>query len=53
MHACMCVQVPKIHREFSMGVVSIADTSGISVAAVSSIFIHKFICGHFIGYMDT
>lgn len=39
------VQVPLYHREFSMGLVSISDSLGITVAGVSAIFIHNFICG--------
>ncbi len=37
-------QVPKVHREFSMGVASVADSSGIVAAGVASIFIHSYVC---------
>ena len=44
------VQVPAYHREFAMGVSSVGDSFGISLAGVSAIFMHKYICGHFIHY---
>ncbi len=37
-------QVPKVHCEFSMGVASVADSSGIVAAGVVSIFIHSNVC---------
>ncbi len=40
----ICVQVPRVHREFSMGVASIADSAGIVLAGVASIFIHSYVC---------
>ena len=43
-----CLQVPEVHREFSMGVSSVARDSGIIVAGVAAIFIHKYICNNFI-----
>ncbi len=36
--------VPKVHREFSMGVASVADSSGIVAAGVASFFIHSYVC---------
>ncbi len=42
--------MPKVHREFSMGVASVADSSGITVAGVATTFIHSFICSQRIGY---
>lgn len=45
------MQVPQFHREFSMSVASVADSIGISMAGVSAIFIHKYICAEFIGYV--
>jgi battenin len=41
-------QVPKVHREFSMGVASVADSFGITSAGIASIFIHNFICHNFV-----
>ena len=43
-----CLQVPETHREFSMGMASVADSSGIIVAGVAAIFIHQYICNNFI-----
>lgn len=49
MYTHPCSQVPKIHREFSMGVASVADSSGIFVAAVISEWvIHPYICNKFV-----
>ena len=42
--------MPKVHREFSMGVASAADTSGILVAAVLAQVVHTSICEHYIGF---
>ena len=38
-------QVPAEHLEFSMGVVSISDTLGISVAGLVAVPTHDYICG--------
>lgn len=38
-------QVPEVHREFSMGLASVADSTGITVAGFVSLFIHNYICG--------
>ncbi|XP_064399119.1 battenin-like isoform X3 [Halichondria panicea] len=43
------IEVPKVHREFSMGVASVADSTGITVAGVAAVFIHSSVCSH-IGY---
>lgn len=37
-------EVPAEHREFSLGVTSISDSFGISLAAVISIPVHDYIC---------
>jgi battenin len=34
------------HREFSLGVVSVADDIGISLSAVTSIFLERFLRRH-------
>ncbi|XP_065900790.1 battenin-like isoform X2 [Dysidea avara] len=36
------------HREFAMGATSVADTTGITLAGISSIFLHNYICEHVI-----
>ena len=43
------LQVPIVHREFSMGVAGVANSIGITIAGVSSIFIHTFVCTKYIG----
>lgn len=40
------IQIPKKNREFSMGVVSIADGVGIAFAGMTSIPAHNSICKH-------
>ena len=40
------LQAPKEYKEFSIGLTSAADTSGITLAAVSAIFVHNYICEH-------
>ena len=40
-----------MHREFSMGVASVADSTGIVVAAFLAEAVHSFICSHYIGWL--
>ena len=49
-HMLCIMQVPKVHREFSMGVASMADSAGVMVAVFLSQGVHSFICSHYIGY---
>lgn len=37
---------PEGYKEFSIGLTSAADTSGITLAGVSAIFVHNYICDH-------
>ncbi len=38
---------PKVRREFSMGVASVADSSGTVASGVAAIFIHSYVnCPH-------
>jgi len=37
-------QVSDEHREFVMGATSVADTTWITLAGISSIFLHNYIC---------
>ena len=40
------LQAPEGYKEFSLGLTSAADTSGITLAGVSAIFVHNYICDH-------
>ena len=40
----LCLQVAEEHREFSMGMTSVADSAGISIAGAISIPVHDYIC---------
>ena len=48
MHCPTPIQVSDEHREFAMGATSVADTTGITLAGISSIFLHNYICEHVI-----
>lgn len=50
---CTYPQVPKVHREFSMGVASVADSTGIMVAAFLAQALHYFICSRYIGFKPS
>jgi len=41
---CVCVQAEDRQREFSMGVTSISDSFGITVAAAVAIPVHNYLC---------
>ena len=46
------LQAPEEYKEFSIGLTSAADTSGITLAGVSAIFIHNYICEHAVNILS-
>ena len=42
----MSLQAPEEYKEFSIGLTSVADTSGITLAGICAIFVHNYICEH-------